>query len=108
MGWYLRRYAVDHWHRYAKQDLHWTLPQLATPEQAERWSDVMPLLTWQLWLARTLVNDVRLPWQKPQTAAPDAGPGAPRHGGTSGRDWYTGAAAETPRKSARVAYRARA
>jgi hypothetical protein len=27
----------------------------------------MPLLTWQLWLARTLVNDVRLPWQKPHT-----------------------------------------
>ncbi len=24
--WYLRRFAVDHWHRFAKQDLHWTLP----------------------------------------------------------------------------------
>ena len=66
--WYLRRFAVDHWHRFAKQDLHWTLPHLATPEQAERWSDLLPLLTWQLWLARTLVNDVRLPWQKPQAA----------------------------------------
>jgi hypothetical protein len=66
--WYLRRFAVDHWHRFAKQDLHWTLPHLATPEQAERWSDLLPLLTWQLWLARTLVNDVRLPWQKPQVA----------------------------------------
>ena len=65
---YLRRFAVDHWHRFAKQDLHWTLPHLATPEQAERWSDLMPLLTWQLWLARSLVNDVRLPWQKPQAA----------------------------------------
>ena len=68
-AWYLRRFAVDHWHRFAKQDLHWTLPHLATPEQAECWSDLMPLLTWQLWLARPLVNDVRLPWQKPQTAA---------------------------------------
>lgn len=66
--WYLRRFAVDHWHRFAKQDLHWTLPHLATPEQAERWSDLMPLLTWQLWLARSLVNDVRWPWQKPQAA----------------------------------------
>ncbi len=64
--WYLRRFAVDHWHRFAKQDLFWTVPQLATPEQAERWSDLMPLLTWQLWLARPLVNDVRWPWQKPQ------------------------------------------
>jgi hypothetical protein len=66
--WYLRRFAVDHWHRFAKQDLHWTLPHLATPEQAERWSDLMPLLTWQLWLAPTLVSDTRLPWHKPQSA----------------------------------------
>ena len=57
--WYLRRFAVDHWHRFAKQDLHWTLPQLAPPEQAEHWSDLLPLLTWRLWLARTLVNDVQ-------------------------------------------------
>lgn len=27
----------------------------------------MPLLTWQLWLARDLVSDHPLPWQKPQT-----------------------------------------
>lgn len=66
--WYLRRFAVDHWHRFAKQDLFWTVPQLATPEQAERWSDLMPLLTWQLWLARPLVNDMCWPWQKPQAA----------------------------------------
>ena len=38
------------------------------PREAEDWSDLLPLLTWQLWLARTLVNDVRLPWQKPQPA----------------------------------------
>jgi hypothetical protein len=105
--WYLRRFAVDHWHRFAKQGLHWTLPQLATPAQAEHWRDLLPLLTWQLWLARTLVNDVRLPWQKPQPAGHKT-PGAPRHGGTFGRDWPTGSAAETPRKSARVADRARA
>lgn len=27
----------------------------------------MPLLTWQLWLARDLVRDYHLPWQKPLT-----------------------------------------
>ena len=70
---------MDHWHRFAKQDLYWTLPCLATPEQAERWSDLMPLLTWQLWLARPLVNDVRLPWQKPQVAA-QMTPGRVRQG----------------------------
>ena len=63
---YLRRFCVDHWYRCLKQRLHWTLPQLSTPQQCERWSDLMPLITWQLWLARELVGDRHLPWQKPQ------------------------------------------
>lgn len=64
---YLRRFAVDHWYRFAKGPLHWTLPHLKTPEQAERWSDLMPFLTWELWLARSVVADKPLPWQKAQT-----------------------------------------
>jgi hypothetical protein len=36
---------------------------LRTPEQSERWSDLMPLMSWQLWLARDLVIENRLPWQ---------------------------------------------
>jgi hypothetical protein len=63
---YLRRFAIDHWYRFAKQRLHWTLPKLSTPEQCERWSDLLPLLTWQLWLARDIVTDNPLPWQKQQ------------------------------------------
>ena len=63
---YLRRFGIDHWYRFAKQRLYWTLPRLATPEQAQRWSDLMPLLTWELWLAREIVTDHPLPWQKPQ------------------------------------------
>jgi len=27
----------------------------------------MPLMTWQLWLAKDLVEDHHLPWQSPQT-----------------------------------------
>jgi hypothetical protein len=69
---YLRRFAIDHWYRFAKQRLHWTLPQLATPESSQRWSDLMPLLTWQLWLARPEVQDSPLPWQK---SSPDLSPG---------------------------------
>jgi hypothetical protein len=60
---YLRRFRVDHWYRFVKQRLHWTLPKLRTPEQSERWSDLMPLMSWQLWLARDLVIENRLPWQ---------------------------------------------
>ena len=64
---YARRFGIDHWYRFAKQRLHWTLPNFSTPHQCERWSDLMPNLTWQLWLARELVEDIHLPWQKPQT-----------------------------------------
>ncbi|MFB2833634.1 hypothetical protein [Floridanema evergladense] len=48
----------------AKQRLHWTLPKLSTPKQCERWSDLMPMITWELWLAREIVTDRPLPWQK--------------------------------------------
>jgi hypothetical protein len=61
---YLRRFALEHWYRLAKQTLHWTVPKLSTPEQCERWSDLMPLLTWQLWLAKDVVREIHLPWQK--------------------------------------------
>jgi len=61
---YVRRYAVDHWYRFAKQRLYWTLPLFSTPEQAERWSDLMPLITWELWLARPIGLDKPLPWQR--------------------------------------------
>jgi hypothetical protein len=61
---YLRRFAVDHWYRFIKQRLHWTLPKLGEPKAAERWRDLMPLAAWQLWLARALVQDAPLPWQK--------------------------------------------
>lgn len=70
---YLRRFAVDHWYRFLKQRLHWTAPKFATPKQCERWSDLMPMISWELWLARDIVCDWLchcplgnrpLPWQK--------------------------------------------
>lgn len=65
---YMQRYTVDHWYRFAKQRLYWTLPMFSTPEQGERWSDLMPLITWELWFARPLGVDKPLPWQKKQAA----------------------------------------
>ena len=62
---YARRFGVDHWYRFAKQRLHWTLPNLCTAKQCERWSDLMPLMTWQLWFARDLVEDHHLPGATP-------------------------------------------
>jgi hypothetical protein len=65
-GVYGRRFALDHWYRFAKVNLHWTLPHLGTAEQYERWSDLMPLITWELWLGRGVVCERVLPWQEPQ------------------------------------------
>lgn len=64
-GQYDRRYPIDHWYRFAKGRLHWPEPKVATSQQADRWSDLMPLITWELWLARKIVSDQPLPWQKP-------------------------------------------
>jgi hypothetical protein len=61
---YEQRFSIEHWNRFVKQRLHWTLPRFSTPKQSESWSHLMPLLTWQLWLARDLVQDNPLPWQK--------------------------------------------
>lgn len=63
---YSRRYSIDHWYRFAKSRLHWTLPRFATLERYEHWSDLMPFLTWELWLARSVVADNPLPWQPAQ------------------------------------------
>jgi len=63
---YLRRFAVEHWYRFAKQRLYWTHPQFSSLRATECWSQLMPLLSWQLWLARQDCSDHPLPWQSPQ------------------------------------------
>ncbi len=63
---YLRWFAIEHWNRFVKQRLHWTKAKLGTTQSGQRWSDLMPILTWQLWLAREIIEDNPLPWQKPQ------------------------------------------
>lgn len=63
---YLRRFTLEHWYRFAKQRLHWTQPQFSSLSATERWSDLMPWLSWQLWLARQGCADQPLPWQSPQ------------------------------------------
>ena len=60
------RFTIEHWYRFAKQRLHWTLPNLCTTEQCDRWSDLIPMMTWKLWLASEILVDNPLPWQKPQ------------------------------------------
>ncbi len=63
---YLRRFTLEHWYRFTKQRLHWTQPQLSSTQACERWSLLMLMMTWQLWLARTDCLDSPLPWQRTQ------------------------------------------
>jgi len=62
---YLRRFDLEHTFRFVKQALGWTTPALCTPQQADRWTWLVVAAYTQLRLARGLVADDRLPWERP-------------------------------------------
>jgi hypothetical protein len=64
--WYLRRFTVEHAFRFFKQTLGWTTVRPRSVEAADRWSWLIAAACWQLWLARALVSEVRLPWEHPR------------------------------------------
>ena len=66
---YLRRFDLEHTYRFSKNTLGWTTPSLCTPEQADRWTWIVLAALTQLRLARGLVDDLRLPWERPLGAA---------------------------------------
>ena len=63
---YQHRWPVEPSIRFRKQYLYWTLPRFQTLERCERWTMLVTLAQWQLFLARDLVQDERLPWQPAQ------------------------------------------
>ena len=63
---YLRRFDIEHTYRFAKNTLGWTTPRICSPEQADRWTRLIIAAYTQLRLARGLVDDDRLPWEKPR------------------------------------------
>jgi len=66
---YRRRYSQEHGFRFEKQDLLWTAPRLRTPEQFQRWTDIVAAARNQLVLARDVVAAQRYPWEAQQRAA---------------------------------------
>ena len=66
---YLHRFDLEHTYRFAKNTLGWTTPSLRTPEQADRWTWLVVGAYTQLRLARGLVDDLRLPWERPRDPA---------------------------------------
>jgi hypothetical protein len=61
---YTRRFDLEHTIRFAKQTLGWTTPRVRTPAQAERWTWLVVAGYTQLRLARQLVADQRLAWER--------------------------------------------
>lgn len=64
---YTHRWPIEPSIRFRKQALNWTLPQFQSPEAGDRWSIIVSLGNWQLYLARPIVQDCALPWQPKQT-----------------------------------------
>ena len=63
---YIRRFDLEHTVRFAKQTLGWTTPRPRHPEQADRWTWLVLAGYAQLHLARQVVADARLPWERPR------------------------------------------
>jgi hypothetical protein len=61
---YRLRYSQEHGYRLDKQVLLWDEPRLRTPEQTERWTQVVACAHNQLVLARPLVERVYRPWEQ--------------------------------------------
>lgn len=63
---YTHRWPVEPSIRFRKQQLAWTTPQFQHKETADRWSWLVALAVWLLFLSHPIVKDHPLPWQKPQ------------------------------------------
>ncbi len=55
---------LEHTFRFL-QALGWTRPRLRDPAAADRWTWLILAACAQLWLARGIAEDLRLPWQRP-------------------------------------------
>jgi hypothetical protein len=63
---YTRRFDLEHTIRFANQTLGWTTRRLRHPAQAERWTWLVVAGYTQLRLAKTVVADHRLAWERPR------------------------------------------
>src|SRR5215216_5887898 len=65
---YCRRFDVEHFVKFLKGALGWTTPRVRHPEQADRWTWLVLPAYAQLLIARRIVADRRLPWERPLPA----------------------------------------
>ena len=60
---YRHRFGQEHGYRFDKQDLLWDAPRLQTPEQMQRWTDLVAVVRNELVLAKPLLAGERRPWE---------------------------------------------
>ncbi len=65
---YVLRFGQEHGYRFDKQSLLWETPRLRTPEQFERWTQIVAIAHNHLLLARDLVEAELRPWENKQRA----------------------------------------
>ena len=99
---YHYRWPVEPGIRFRKQSWHWTMPRFQTPARCDRWTMLVTLAHWELFLARDVVQDQPLPWQPPQTQL------TPELGRPFQSDWHPGSPTANARKVSRLAHRPRA
>lgn len=61
--WYSRRFGIEHGYRFDKQQLLWTAAHVRTPEQFQRWTDLVSIAHNQLVLDRSIGQAKRFPWE---------------------------------------------
>jgi hypothetical protein len=64
---YEHRWPIEPGLHFRKETLGWTQPMFQSKEAGDRWTELTALATWIVFLARPVVADKPLPWQKPQT-----------------------------------------
>ena len=64
---YVNRWPIEPGMRFRKETLGWTLPRFQNAQTGDTWTQLVALAHWMLFLARPLVQDNPLPWQKAQT-----------------------------------------
>ncbi|NJC97164.1 MAG: transposase [Anaerolineae bacterium] len=63
---YSSRWPVEAGIHFRKETLGWTRPRFQSKEAGDRWTELTALVCWMLFLARAIVTDSPLPWQKAQ------------------------------------------
>jgi hypothetical protein len=63
---YDHRWPIEPGFHFRKETLGWTMPMFQSKEAGDRWTEITALAAWIVYLARPLVEDMPLPWQKPQ------------------------------------------